>query len=308
MSGKDARRGFRFQDACILIQLLRAAVEGQRRELLGLTPLAPFRVLVEASVERPSDGDDTSSWDSVAIENDEIVVDETKLGKVTRPDRFTMYRRIRATAERHGAVDTLAIRLTCARGKQPNPEKWIGLAAAASVATPPDAAPSEANDAHELAAEALHALTTLPMVDRRGKPLPPLSLVDARAILSRFRYDETYDPSSAAEEIERLLGKLGVDVAVELAVRELNGWIAEHAAAGGPPAELSSESILRELHLVARHAAIAPEAGRLWRSLRSGGPQIAHGAVREHLRRWRAHGFEAGWMMAGGSDAITVGA
>ncbi|MBA3463225.1 MAG: hypothetical protein H0T46_24930 [Deltaproteobacteria bacterium] len=30
--------------------------------------------------------------------------------------------------------------------------------------------------------------------------------------------------------------------------------------------------------------------------------------VREHLRRWRAHGFEAGWMMAGGSDAITVGA
>ncbi len=31
-------------------------------------------------------------------------------------------------------------------------------------------------------------------------------------------------------------------------------------------------------------------------------------AVREHLRRWRAHGFEAGWMMAGGSDAITVGA
>ncbi len=29
--------------------------------------------------------------------------------------------------------------------------------------------------------------------------------------------------------------------------------------------------------------------------------------VREHLRRCGAHGFEAGWLMVGGSDAITGG-
>lgn len=211
--GKDARDGFWFQDARVLIRLLANGVERRSRALLGETLGAPLRIRIEASVD---DHDDTSSpkWDSVSYEVVGIVVDETKLGEIKRADRITMYRRLRATTAAQGSIAGIIPRLTTAPSAQPNPEKWRMLAAAVETAVMPSALPESADDAPGLACEALYVLTAQQLPNRQGELVDVSDLLvedDARVLMRRFRFDDMRGRDAIAAELARLLELLGID-------------------------------------------------------------------------------------------------
>src|ERR1051325_10438446 len=126
MGGIEARDGFWFQDARILVRLLRDAVARRTCLLAGAAAPAPVRISIEASTETTITKNELPRplWDSITYEGEQVVVDESKLGEITRPERLALYRRIRATCAARGSTVNIAPRLTTATGIQPNPAKW----------------------------------------------------------------------------------------------------------------------------------------------------------------------------------------
>ena len=285
MGGIEARDGFWFQDARILVRLLRDAVARRACLLEGAPVPAPIRIRIEASTETaaPESKLPRPLWDSITYEGEQIVVDESKLGEVTRPERLALYRRIRATCATRGSTANIAPRLTTATGAQPNPGKWRDLARASQDAVPPASAPTHVGDADSLAAEAMYFMTSEALPNEKGElvrsPIPSMHADDVRSVLQHFLFDDELDLSATELELRRLLTVLGATLSVDEVVQHLRGWIATKACARPGGAELTCDSIQAELRLLARYLAVPEEAERLWTRLRAATPPPVHSRI-----------------------------
>lgn len=298
MSGVDARRGFWFQDARILVRLLRDALSRRVARLSGDAIPAPVRIRIEAATEVEANAQPPALprplWDSVAYQDASVIVDETKLGDVSKEERLAFYARVRATVEAPRSTVGIIPRLTTAAGAQKNEEKWRGLAGASATASIPPAPPENVTTATELAQEALFYLTSplLPSRKRNDRGVLvdattlPMSEVDARNVLGRFIFDDELDYLGTEGELRRLLGELGGEyVIVDESIRQLRGWIAEKACVRPEGAEMTCETLGDEIRVLARYLNWNAESELLAQRIRAAAPPRIE--TRLAPRTWR---------------------
>ena len=284
MGGKEARGGFWFQDAMVLLRILDDAVSNLAVSGTGGTAGAPVEVRVEAAA-----GDLAAAvaagaplWDSTYTRGSEVIVDESKSSDLSRPERHAFYRRIRATVATRGLVASLQPRLTIARDGLTNPEKWKALGAEAQVVEP--AMPTgPVSTAKALAAEALYYLT-----EPGAFPAPshePLALADARSLLARFTLDDSRTSDEVEAALDAVLRAIGADWAVEQVVNELRGWIDKAARESGRVVSLTARTLLDEVALASKFLAVERSTQELWRRLREARPQVPPSTIPQ--QSWR---------------------
>jgi hypothetical protein len=303
MGGKEARGGFWFQDAKALTRLLADAIERRRRRALGIEAGPELRVRVESAVrlevERSEPNAEATArppWDGTFSVGDQIIVDECKLGGPTRNDRVTFYRRLRATITANVPAAQLVPRFTVGRDSI-DLDRWKELGVKAQSMTPPTEPPERAGTTEKLAAEALYYLTHPDPVWKRKKenddedatddvpPTPPLTIDDARALLSRLTFDGASSIDDVDAELQAQFDVLGGSLATDELVDLLGGWIGRIARSKTWSADLTADTLTDRLALIARYLSVPPATEQLWHRLRTTKPPDAVTRIAE--QPWR---------------------
>lgn len=303
MGGKEARGGFWFQDAKALARLLADAIERRRRRALGIDLGQELRVQVESAVrlvvEPPESEAEIGSrppWDGTFSVGNEIVVDECKLGGPTRNDRVTFYRRLRATIANRVPVAQLVPRFTVGRGSL-DLDRWTDIGVVAQSTTPPSEPPARAGTTQKLADEALYYLTNPNPVWKLKKdddedestdevpPTAPLSIDEARALLSRLTFDGASTIDDVESELRGQLETLGGSLAIDEQVDLLGGWINRIARSKTWNADLTADTLNDRLTLIARYLTVLPATEQLWHRLRTAKPPVPVTRIAE--QPWR---------------------
>ncbi len=283
--GKEARDGFWFQDAVILLRLLTDGLDRRAARALGKPEPPAVRVAIEkAAVETAPDL--RTTWDCVTYTADtvfvegSVVLDEMKKGDISKADRVAFWKRLRTTAS---GLDARSItpRLTLGSGAVDNPEKWRGLANGSRTARAKQLERVATSDA--LASEALWFLTSKSRSLKEWPP--PISAEVARALLSRFVFDDSYTSDALFEKLRATIVTIGSETDPDLSVDQLAGWIARLARS--PEAEaVAFEDVVERVQLLHRYLALRPEAEHLWNRVRAA--RLPPPAQSMPLQPWRS--------------------
>lgn len=270
--GREARDGFWFQDAMILLRLLNDGLDRRALQGVGESAPLPLRIAIEQAAAA-SNATNGTAWDAItyaasrAYVDSGIVLDEMKKGDIAKDDRITFWRRLRRTVAEGIDATTIVPRLSLGADAVANPDKWRGLAHAAAAVVPQ--VTDTVRDAADLAAEALWCLTCRD--DNMAGWPAALEEAEARALLARFEFDDSQTVDSLHGALVKTLRQIGADTDPDVLVRQLRGWIAEVAC--DPDADaVTFEDAVEHLELLRRYLILSPQAEQLWQRMRTAVP------------------------------------
>jgi len=238
MGGTQARLGFRYQDAFLLLEVLTCI----RRVLAiswssgSLNPrLDIARCPVRFGVEAPTQAVQAVEWDTLSITDGTMTVSEVKSGQLKREDGRTLWRRLRREIAAKGNSGQLIVpRLVIDPARSEAAEAWRQLAHAAKTASSdaavPEKQPARVDDGNTLLADAMWHLCA-----GQGDSSPPLPLTIASELLQRFELVEW--PGEALEQRLRSgLDALFPHLVGETTADLLHGWLGARATQSDPAA------------------------------------------------------------------------
>ena len=301
-AGREARDGFWFQDATILLRLLRDGLRRRALRAFGEEEPAPLKVAIEKPAARIGAGG--TAWDSVSYYVDQvcveggIVLDEMKKGDISKDDRVSFWRRLRRTVADGADASLVVPRLTLGADAVDEPEKWRRLGKAAQTAIPVTV--RRVASAAALAGEALWYLTSTDL-EEWPTAIPEAT---ARALLSRFEFDDTQTTTSLHQELLATMRSIGADTDPDALVDSLGGWIASIARSPDAP-PVTFEHAVERLELLRRYLTLSTAAENLWRRMRTGAPFVSSQIA---TQSWRSVQPEAAALLDDGTSPVVLSA